>query len=538
MELAAGGGGDGQSDGVAVDATSGIDSIMVASAASGAVVNGLVATTTVNGAEPDRDRLTVNALAQNDTVNSTGLAANLIGLTIDGGDGADQVVGGDGAERVDGGPGADVALLGAGDDTFVWNPGDMSDTIEGQAGADTLLFNGSNASENINLSPNGSRLLFSRDVASVVIDTDDLERVEFNAVLGVDNVIVGDLTGTDVSQLAVDLALVAGGGGGDSQADTVTVTGTNGDDVIAAGGSGSSLNVTGLHTGVSIANAEVANDRLTVNAQGGDDVVNAGGLAAGVIRTTFNGGVDEDIFIGGAGADLVNGGDGNDLALLGAGDDTFVWNPGEDNDTIEGQDGTDRLTFNGANIGENVNVAANGGRVLFTRNVGLVTMDLNDVETIDFNALGGMDNVVAAAGLGATDLTQLNVALAAGGAGDGQADTVTLGGTSGDDVAILVGSGTSLTVNGLAPTIAVTGAESANDRFFLNLGNGDDVAEASGVAAGSMLLTLNGENDNDILVGGAGNDTISGGEGDDVLLGGPGVDALDGGPGDDTEIQD
>ena len=34
--------------------------------------------------------------------------------------------------------------MGAGDDTFVWNPGDDNDTIEGQAGVDTLLFNGAN----------------------------------------------------------------------------------------------------------------------------------------------------------------------------------------------------------------------------------------------------------------------------------------------------------------------------------------------------------------------------------------------------------
>jgi Ca2+-binding RTX toxin-like protein len=30
-------------------------------------------------------------------------------------------------------------LLGAGDDTFVWNPGDGSDVVEGQDGNDTLL---------------------------------------------------------------------------------------------------------------------------------------------------------------------------------------------------------------------------------------------------------------------------------------------------------------------------------------------------------------------------------------------------------------
>ena len=36
---------------------------------------------------------------------------------------------------INGGRGNDTVLLGAGDDTFVWNPGDGSDTVEGQGGA-------------------------------------------------------------------------------------------------------------------------------------------------------------------------------------------------------------------------------------------------------------------------------------------------------------------------------------------------------------------------------------------------------------------
>ena len=78
---------------------------------------------------------------------------------------------------------------------------------------------------------------------------------------------------------------------------------------------------------------------------------------------------------------------------MGAGDDTFVWNPGDDNDTLEGQDGFDTMLFNGANIAEQITVSANGGRVIFFRDIANVTMDLNDVEGIDFNALGGADTV-------------------------------------------------------------------------------------------------------------------------------------------------
>ena len=87
------------------------------------------------------------------------------------------------------------------------------------------------------------------------------------------------------------------------------------------------------------------------------------------MKLTINAGLGDDVIIGSEGDDLINGGDGNDVALMGAGDDTFVWNPGDDNDTLEGQDGFDTLLFNGTNAAENIDVFANDGRVLFTRNV-------------------------------------------------------------------------------------------------------------------------------------------------------------------------
>ena len=46
----------------------------------------------------------------------------------------------------------------------------------------------------------------------------------------------------------------------------------------------------------------------------------------------------------------------------------------------------DQRQVNGANINENISVAANGSRVLLTRDVGNVTMDLNGIEQIQINA--------------------------------------------------------------------------------------------------------------------------------------------------------
>ena len=118
------------------------------------------------------------------------------------------------------------------------------------------------------------------------------------------------------------------------------------------------------------------------------------------------------MLLGGDGNDAIDGNQGNDTALMGAGDDRFTWDPGDGSDIVEGQDGRDAMTFNGANIAEQFDVSANGGRVRFLRNVGNIAMDLDDVEAIDLNALGGAD-VLTVNDLSGTDLTAVNSDLAA-----------------------------------------------------------------------------------------------------------------------------
>jgi Ca2+-binding RTX toxin-like protein len=255
------------------------------------------------------------------------------------------------------------------------------------------------------------------------------------------------------------------------------------------------------------------------------------------LHLTMTGGLGADVFLGSDGDDLVNGGDGDDVALMGAGDDTFAWNPGDDNDTLEGQAGTDTMLFNGANVAENIDIAANGGRVLFFRDVASVVMDLNDVESVDFRAFGGADNIVVR-DVSGTDLTEVNTDLAAaGGGGDLQPDNVIVHGTNDDDVSVIFGDAAGVAAFGLAAHVSVTGAEAANDRLTVNALAGADVVDASGLAAGSIQLTANGGDGADVLIGGDGDDVLLGGPGDDVLIGGPGTDVIDGGDGDDVEIQ-
>ena len=320
--------GDGQADTVIVNGTSGADGIKVFGSASGISVTGLAASVHISGIDPAIDNLTVNALAGNDMVDASGLKANAIALTENGGDGDDDLVGSAGNDLIIGGRGNDMAQMGAGDDTFVWNPGDGSDVVEGQSGNDTLQFNGSNVAENIDLSANGSRLRMFRDVGNVTMDVAGVEQVNVVALGGADTLTVNDLTGTDVTAVNLDLASPPGSGTGDGQPDTVIVNGTNGNDTIIVAGDASGVAVLGLAAQVNITGSEAANDRLTVNALSGDDVVDATGLPAGVIGLTEDGGDGDDVLIGSAGNDTLTGGAGDDVLIGGPGQDVLDGGPG------------------------------------------------------------------------------------------------------------------------------------------------------------------------------------------------------------------
>jgi Ca2+-binding RTX toxin-like protein len=533
--------GDGQADMVTVQGTAGADNISLSGDAASIAVQGLPAQVVLKGAEGSNDALLVNGRGGDDSIDASALNAGLIKLTIDAGSGndtifgsrgADVLFGGDGNDTVTGRQGDDVAFLGAGDDTFVWNPGDGSDTVEGQDGKDTLLFNGANVGEKIDISASGARARFFRDVANVTMDLDDVETIRFNALGGPDTITVNDLSNTDVKQVSLDLGI---GTSGDGAPDQVVVNGTAGNDAIKVAGKSGAVTVNGLPAQVLMAHTEGANDTLTVNGAAGDDTIDASGLAADQIKLVLNGGTGTDLMVGSGGNDLIIGGTGNDTALMGAGDDTFVWNPGDGSDVVEGQGGSDTLLFNGANVNENIDIAGNGGRIRFFRDVANVTMDLNGTETIDFRALGGSDNVVVN-DLSGTDTNLVNLDLAAAGGGpDNQADTIVINATAGDDVIQIVGDSTGITVLGLAAQVRITNFD-ANDRIVINGLGGDDVIVASGLTAAAQL-TANGGDGDDVLIGSPGNDTLTGSAGDDVLIGGAGQDVLDGGPGDNIVLQ-
>jgi Ca2+-binding RTX toxin-like protein len=493
----------------------------------------------VNGAMPPANLIGGEG---NDTFTGSASADELDGGpgndTLFGRDGDDRLLGGPGNDTLVGGRGADPHIGGAGDDLLVWNPGDGSDLIEGEDGQDTLLFVGANVNEIVDVSPNGKRLRFFRNPGNITMDCDGIERVVFQALGGADQVAVNDLTGTQVTNVVVDLA--SSQGTGDGQADTVFVGGTETNDVVAVAGSTNRVEVLGLTATVTVVGGERILDELTINTLGGVDVVDASAVEAGAIDLTLNGGLGDDTLTGGAGNDLLIGAQGTDVMIGGAGDDTALWNPGDGSDVVEGQAGHDTMLFVGANGGESVDISTNGQRVRFFRNPGNITMDCNEVEALLFNAAGGPD-AITVNDLSGTGVAQVNLDLAnppTSGAGDILADAITVMGLNGNDAVTITGTPAGVSVHGLSATVNIVGSDPTLDQLILQLLAGDDALLAADLQDGVIKLTADGGPGDDILVGSVGADTLLGGDDDDVLNGGPGLDALDGGPGDNLLIQD
>src|SRR5262249_12912912 len=174
--------------------------------------------------------------------------------------------------------------------------------------------------EKIDITANGTRVRFTRDIANITMDLNGIEAIDFNAKGGADTITVGNLAGTGVTEVNLDLAGVPGTGTGDGAADIVTVNGTNGADTIQVVGAGTSYSVIGLPAVVNVTGSEAANDQLVVKALGGNDTVSAAGLPADVVKLTIDGGAGNDTITGSQGADTFFCGDGHDLVVGGRGD--------------------------------------------------------------------------------------------------------------------------------------------------------------------------------------------------------------------------
>ncbi len=196
------------------------------------------------------------------------------------------------------------------------------------------------------------------------------------------------------------------------------------------------------------------------------------------------------------------------------------------------------MLFNGANVAENIDIAANGGRVRFFRNVANVTMDLNDVEGIDFDALGGADTIVV------NDLsgTDVEPGRRRPGGGRWRGRRPARQRHRQRHQRRRRRPGDRRRRRHVGPR-AVRAGEHDRRRGRQRPAHGQRARPATtwsrppACRQGRSSSPPTAVQGDDVLIGGDGNDVLLGGPGDDVLLGGGGTDVIDGGDGDDIEIQ-
>jgi hypothetical protein len=265
---------------------------------------------------------------------------------------------------------------------------------------------------------------------------------------------------------------------------TLTVTGTNGPDVVnleadatkvqVAFGDGSAqrFDLADFNAiSVSLGNGDdqfteqqgvLANKTLTVVGGNGNDTINTGD--------------GNDVIFGGNGDDSVNAGKGADTVFLGSGDDFFVWNPGQGSDAVDGGSGNDVMQFNGADGNEIMSLSANGSQAVLLRNVGTIRMDLRDIEIVNVAALGGTDDVTVN-NLEGTSVRHVNIDLSKSNGGSDQvADVVTVNGTNQADHVDVTAQGGRIDVAGLPADTQITGSETLDHLQVDTLDGNDTVA--------------------------------------------------------------
>ena len=383
---------------------------------------------------------------------------------------------------------------GAGNDLLTG--GSASDQIFGQSDEDTLLGKG------------GADFLFGGDSNDVLTGGDGDDQMYGEG--GNDRMIwnPGD-----------DSDLMEGGDG----TDTAEVNGGNGAEVFAISANGMRVRFDRVNPApfsLDIGTTEA----IVIHGNGGTDSFSATGNLAALMHITFDGGAGGDTILGGNGGDtLIGGGDddfidgnqGNDDIFLGTGSDTFQWDPGDGSDSVDGGEGLDSLSFNGSNISEIIDLTANGGGVLLTRNVAAIAMNMTSMESLQLQVIGGMDQIIIN-DLAGTGVQNVAIDLRVASFGDGAADSVSVAGSAANETLEIVSVLGVTQIVGLGATVQMLGVESFDGISVLG-GGGADTIGASTIVNGAMKVTLGGEAGNDTLIGSLGDDTLDGGTDTDTV---------------------
>ncbi|MDA0807051.1 MAG: peptidylprolyl isomerase [Planctomycetota bacterium] len=477
------------------------------------------------------ETMELNLLDGDDSVDAS---ASPIGLTINGGDGADSITGSDLADTISGGLGADTlrgesaaSTAGAGDTifgglanpvvTFQTNFGDIPIELFPELAPNTVasFLNYVNDGDYINS-------FIHRSIPGFVIQGGGFTTSQETFVQGTTTIgnVPTDPPILNEGNLAGDRSNLRGTistAQQDGDINTFTsqwfvnlVDNLGLDDVPhVVFGNVLDMTVPDLIAGITTVSlvAETGNGALTnvpltdTPASGNGDLVAVNSVNVTNVSATADG---NDTIFGAFGADTLYGGAGNDM-LMGEDDDDSLFG-GEGNDVVNGNSGSD-TGFGGA--GSDTIMGGSGADALF-----------------------GQDGIDTVRGQGASDDT------VSGGEGDDLLD-----GGAGPSTLFEAADGDFTLVSGaIAGEGTLTGSVTGMDTFTaieqaqLIGGQSANTIDASGF---NGPVTLDGGGGNDVLTAGDGGATITGGTGNDTINGGAGLSTLiESGNGNFTLISD
>jgi Ca2+-binding RTX toxin-like protein len=541
IDLGVGTGGNGASDFVFLAGSVANNAITTKITAGVVSISGLPTLLTI--ARADGDRVAIDSGAGDDSINVSAVPTKIIGQF--------DLFGGTGNDTVRGSVAADNLAGGDNNDLLLWNHGDGSDNIIGGAGFDTLRLTGAAVADSILLGSIGGQTKLIHGPDGAILTLQEMERVQIATLGGADVVLVQNLAGTGIGEVAIDLAATVGGKTADTKSDGVAFSGTAGGDTIVLSMLGSKISVSGLAATASVDQVGKT-DIITIIGGNGPDLISAGTIAAGKAVLQLLGGDGDDAIVGSNGNDSVVGGTGNDTVTLGAGNDEFICVASDGTDDVNGGAGNDVFKFaSGAGLGH-VIISSDSGKVDFNRIAESAIANLDDIERIELAGGIGFD-VIEVDNLAGTDakLVKIDLGSTGGTKGDSVADFVSIDGSAGNDLVTIALSAGTISVKGLPAQVTISHFE-ALDSITYNAGGGNDSLSVAAVptlrigmlgGAGNDRLTgnsafnfIDGEADNDTLSGAAGNDSLLGGSGNDKLDGGDGNDGLLGGAGNDNLI--
>ena len=318
--------------------------------------------------------------------------------TIEGGEGADVILGGSGADTLTGGAGADIVRGGSGDDTITG--GDGADILLGDSGADTIdggagddIIYGGTGDDTLTGGSGDDTFVFAPGDGSDTITDFDTDDDTINLSAFGDDISFDDLTITATSDGTGSIITVPGEDGQDNGI-TITLQGVTTANVTAdifefddAPDLGS--NVLGTEGDDTLTGSQVSGGE-------GDDTIT---LTGGLISYAHGGEGDDritggaafmDILVGGEGDDTIAGGAGTNHLHGGEGDDTFVIAAGQTLTTIyDFTNGDDTIDLSNIGITEfsDLTITADGDdAVIDLSSQGAGTVRLENVDVADLDA--------------------------------------------------------------------------------------------------------------------------------------------------------